>query len=179
MRWHLSAHVRPCVPWIFSFAFCFFPAERNADLPIMSSQQRGLTMRVCGHLVSIPKMLAGNTPLVAESVSQTWNTSRASPLTLASTKTPGNTGTLETPLSRTSGNTPTFKESERGSVRQGPSGRGIQSALMTARGERVTHQTHCVFLNPRLYNMLLQTRYTKYIYLLTVDHLLTAQLRVL
>ena len=73
-------------------------------------------MRVCGHLVSILKMPVGNTLLVAESVSQTWNTSRASPLTLVTTKTPGNTGTLETPLSRTSGNTPTFKESERGSV---------------------------------------------------------------
>ena len=50
---------------------------------------------------------------------------------------------------------------------------------MTARGERETHQTHCVFLNPRLYNTLLQTRYTEYIYLLTVDRLLTATLTAL
>lgn len=93
--------------------FIFSSTERNGDLHTMNLQQKGLTLRIYGHLASILKKLEETTLLAAGNVFLNWNTFRGNTLTHVFMKTQETSGTSETPLSKTFENTHIFKESEK------------------------------------------------------------------
>lgn len=79
----------------------------------MNLQQKGLTMRIYEPLASIQKTLEETMLLAAETAFLNWSITRGITLTHVIMKIQEITGTTETPLSKTSGNTHIFSESEK------------------------------------------------------------------
>lgn len=134
----------------------FHLTERTADLHIMNSQQKGLTMRIYGLLVSIQRMLEEIMRLEAESAFQNWNIIKGITLTHAIMKTHETTGIIETLLNKTFGNTRIYKESEKES----------ENALrLTAAGGALHIQGDLLLRQYRLHhlNVLPETRKDEFI----------------
>lgn len=133
--------------WIHCFSLpilSLHSTERNADLHTMNLQQKGLTTRIYEPLVSIQRMLEETTLLAAESVFLNWNTIRGITLTHVIMKTQETTGTIETPLSKTSENTHIFKGREK------ESGSGLR---LTAAGGALHIQGDLLLLQYRLHHL--------------------------